>query len=104
MIALIGLITSLAGGAALGPLLAGLSVAQWTSILGVVLPAGEQAVQALVALHPTFQQLAGELLAAAKSDGSLQNLQVGVLAQRTAALEWSAEDADGDFDRRNTSA
>lgn len=98
MLALVTLIAALAGGAAIGPALAALSLPAWASILSVLLPAGEDAVKLFVQLHPELQKLEGELLAQARS-GIVNAHRVQGMAERAAGLAFVQDD---DFDRRNT--
>jgi hypothetical protein len=63
MVALIGVITALVGGSTIGVVLAGLSIADWISIAGVLLAAGEDAVKLFVALHPALVQIEADLRA-----------------------------------------
>jgi len=63
MLALVGIITALAGGATITAVLAGLSITDWVGIAGLLLGAGEEAIKIFTALHPALKQIEADLLA-----------------------------------------
>lgn len=62
MIALIGMITALAGGATISAVLAGLSITDWLGIAGVLLSVGEEGIKLFTALHPSLKLLEADLM------------------------------------------
>jgi hypothetical protein len=63
MLAIIGIITSLAAGSTISVVLAGLSIADWISIAGVLLTVGQDAVKVFIALHPALKPLEEDIKA-----------------------------------------
>ena len=84
---LIALIGALIGGQSIGAILAGLSIADWISLAGTLLPLGEDAIKLMSALHPAFSAMGDKLLQGAGAEIAGQAAKAWISANADKAIE-----------------